>query len=360
MSYNYQTGKPNFQHICMGLTMEPARNMIETDILIIGAGPCGLFTVFEAGLVQLRCHLIDALPQAGGQCSEIYPKKPIYDIPGYPEILAGELVDKLMEQIAPFKPGFTLGERAETIEKTADDYFIVTTNRGTQHKAKVISIAGGLGCFEPRKPPISNIFDFEDKGVEYIIKDPEFYRDQRVVVAGGGDSALDWTIYLANVAKEVTLVHRREKFRGAPDSAEKVHQLAEEGKIQLITNAEVIGLNGNGSLSEVTIKHKQEGESVKPTDHFIPLFGLSPKLGPIGEWGLNIDKNAIEVDTLDYSTNVEGIYAIGDINTYPGKLKLILCGFHEATLMVQSAYKRINPDKKLTLKYTTVNGVQGF
>ncbi len=334
--------------------------MIETDILIIGAGPCGLFTVFEAGLVQLRCHLIDALPQTGGQCSEIYPKKPIYDIPGYPEILAGELVDRLMEQISPFKPGFTLGERAEIIEKTEDDAFLVTTNRGTQHKAKVIAIAGGLGSFEPRKPPIENIYDFEDKGVEYMIKDPEVFRDQRVVLAGGGDSALDWTIYLADVAREVTLVHRRDKFRGAPDSAEKVHQLAEEGKIQLITSAEVSRLHGNGSLTEVTITHKQTGEHVKPADYFIPLFGLSPKLGPIADWGLNIDKNAIGVDTFDYSTNVPGIYAIGDINTYPGKLKLILCGFHEATLMVQSAYKRINPDKKLTLKYTTVNGVQGF
>jgi len=334
--------------------------MIETDILIIGAGPCGLFTVFEAGLVQLRCHLIDALPQPGGQCTEIYPKKPIYDIPGYPEILAGELVDNLMAQIAPFKPGFTLGERAETIEKLEDDSFLVTTNRGIQHKAKVITIAGGLGCFEPRKPPISNIIDFEDKGVEYIIKDPDVYKDQRVVLAGGGDSALDWTIYLANIAKEVVLVHRREKFRGAPDSAEKVHQLAESGKIKLVTNAEVVGLQGNGHLSEVIIKHKTEGELQQTTDHFIPLFGLSPKLGPIADWGLNIDKNAIEVNTLDYGTNVPGIYAVGDINTYPGKLKLILCGFHEATLMVQSAYKRINPDKKLTLKYTTVNGVQGF
>ena len=334
--------------------------MIETDILIIGAGPCGLFAVFEAGLVQLRCHLIDALPVAGGQLSEIYPKKPIYDIPGYPHILAGELVDKLMEQIDPFKPGFTLGERAETVKKLEDGSFEVTTNRGTVHRAKAICIAGGLGCFEPRKPPIENINDFEDVGVEYIIKDPEFYRDKRVVLAGGGDSALDWTIFLADVAKEVTLVHRREKFRGAPDSAEKVVHLAQEGKIQLKTNAQVTGLHGNGKLNAVTISHKEEGEVEQETDHFVPLFGLSPKLGPIAEWGLNIQKNAIEVDTFDYSTNVPGIYAVGDINTYPGKLKLILCGFHEATLMVQSIYKLVNPDKKLTLKYTTVNGVKGF
>ncbi len=334
--------------------------MIQTDILIIGAGPVGLFTVFEAGLLKLRCHLIDSLPQAGGQCSEIYPKKPIYDIPGYPSILAGELIDKLQEQIAPFKPGFTLGERAQIIQKDDQGQFVVTTNKGTIHRAPNIAIAGGLGCFEPRKPPISNISDFEDKGVEYIIKDPEFYRDKKVVVSGGGDSALDWTIFLSDVASEVSLVHRREGFRGALDSVEKVMELSKTGKINLITSAEVVGLNGKGSLEEVVIKHKEKGEFNKHTDHFVPLFGLSPKLGPIGEWGLNITRNAIEVNTFDYSTNIEGVYAIGDINTYPGKLKLILCGFHEATLMVQSAFKRIYPDKNLVLKYTTVNGVNGF
>ena len=335
--------------------------MIETDILIIGAGPCGLFTVFEAGLLKLKCHLIDALPQPGGQCSEIYPKKPIYDIPAYPEILAGDLTDRLMEQIAPFKPGFTLGERAETIEKTDDDKFIVTTNRGTVHKAPVIAIAGGLGCFEPRKPPITELPKFEDKGVEYIIKDPEFYRDKKVVISGGGDSALDWTIFLAEgVAKEVTLVHRSQRFRGHLDSVQKVMDMAEKGKVNLLLDSEVKGINGNGTLDSVKIVHKAEGEKTVETDHWVPLFGLSPKLGPIGEWNLNISKNSIEVDTFDYSTNIPGIYAIGDINTYPGKLKLILCGFHEATLMVQSAFKRIYPDKNLVLKYTTVNGVNGF
>jgi thioredoxin reductase (NADPH) len=334
--------------------------MLKTDILIIGAGPCGLFTVFEAGLVKLRCHLVDALPKPGGQLSEIYPKKPIYDIPGYPSILAQELVDNLMEQIKPFDPGFTLGERAETIERLEDESFLLRTNRGTAINAPVICIAGGLGCFEPRKPPISNLVQFEDKGVDYIIRNPEDYRDKRVVVAGGGDSALDWTIFLADIATEVTLIHRRKQFRAAPDSVEKAFRLAEEGRIKLLTDAQAVGLKGNGKLTDVVIKHKTEGELVKSTDHFIPLFGLSPKLGPIADWGLNINKNAIEVDTLDYSTNVPGIYAVGDINTYPGKLKLILCGFHEATLMVQSAYKQINPDKKLSFKYTTVNGVEGF
>ena len=335
--------------------------MIQTDILIIGAGPCGLFTVFEAGLLKLRCHLIDALPQPGGQCAEIYPKKPIYDIPAYPSILAGELVDRLMEQAEPFKPGFTLGERAEQIEKDDEDQFIVTTNRGTQHRAPIIAIAGGLGCFEPRKPPVPQLADFEDKGVEYIIKDPEFYRDKKVVISGGGDSALDWTIFLAEgVASEVTLVHRRKEFRGHLDSVQKVMDLAAAGRVKLMTDAEVIGVDGNGQLASVVIKTKADGNHTIETDHWVPLFGLSPKLGPIADWNLNITKNAVEVDTFDYSTNVPGVYAIGDINTYPGKLKLILCGFHEATLMVQSAFKRIYPDKNLVLKYTTVNGVNGF
>jgi len=334
--------------------------VIETDILIIGAGPTGLFTVFEAGLLKLRCHLIDYLPQPGGQLTEIYPKKPIYDIPGFPDVLAGDLIDNLMKQIAPFNPGFTLGERAEQIERLEDGRFKLTSHKGTVHIAPVIAIAGGLGCFAPRKPPISNIADFEDRGIEYIIREPEFYRNKKVVIAGGGDSALDWTIYLADVAKELTLVHRRKGFRGALDSVEKVEQLAEAGRIKLLTESQVVGLKGEEQLQAVEIKQKGADNYWLETEHFVPLFGLSPKLGPIGEWGLNINRSAVEVDTFDYSTNVPGIFAIGDINTYPGKLKLILCGFHEATLMVQSAFKIIHPEKKVQFKYTTVNGVNGF
>jgi thioredoxin reductase (NADPH) len=336
--------------------------MIKTDIIIIGAGPVGLFTVFEAGLLKLRCHLIDSLAQPGGQCSEIYPKKPIYDIPGFPEILAGDLIDNLMEQAAPFKPGFTLGESAVDIEKVAEDKFIVTTNKGTKHEAPIVMIAGGLGVFEPRKPPIENLESYEDNGVEYIIKDPNIYQGKRCVIAGGGDSALDWAIYLAenNIASEVSLVHRRSSFRGHLDSVQKIMDLADEGKVNLITEAEVVGIGGNGHVENVTIKHKTEGEVTKETDHFIPLFGLKPTLGPIADWGLEIEKNAIVVDTLDYSTNIPGIYAIGDVNTYTNKLKLILCGFHEGTLAVQSAFARIYPEKKNVLKYTTVNGVTGF
>jgi thioredoxin reductase (NADPH) len=336
--------------------------MIQTDIIIIGAGPVGLFTVFEAGLLKLRCHLIDSLPQPGGQCSEIYPKKPIYDIPGFPSVLAGELVDNLMEQAAPFKPGFTLGEAAMSIVKTDDGKFIVTTVKGTQHEAPIVMIAGGLGVFEPRKPPIENLEAFEDKGVEYIIKDPEFYHGKRCVIAGGGDSALDWSIFLAenNIASEVVLVHRSSSFRGHLDSVQKVIDMAEKGKIKLVTEAEVTGINGNGKVENVVITHQKNGEMIQEADHFIPLFGLKPSLGPIADWGLDIEKSAIKVDTKDYSTNIPGIYAIGDVNTYENKLKLILCGFHEGTLAVQSAFARIHPDKKNILKYTTVNGVNGF
>lgn len=334
--------------------------MKETDILIIGAGPCGLFTVFEAGLLKLKCHIVDSLAQPGGQLSEIYPKKPIYDIPGYPSVLAGDLVDNLMEQIKPFKPGFTLGERAEAIDKADDGHYILTTNKGTKIKAPVIFIAAGLGSFEPRKPPLENIAQFEDKGVHYMIKDPSKFHGQRVVIAGGGDSALDWCIELADKVSEMTLVHRRSSFRGALDSVEKVMELAKAGKINLITEAQIAAIDGDEQLSSVTVKNKAKEETVLHTDHFIPLFGLSPKLGPIAEWGLNIHRSAIEVDTKDYSTNIPGIYAIGDINTYEGKLKLILCGFHEGTMAVQSAFKYIYPDQKLSFKYTTVTGVAGM
>lgn len=336
--------------------------MIKTDILIIGAGPTGLFAVFEAGLLQLKCHLIDALPQAGGQCSEIYPKKPIYDIPGFPEILAGELVNNLMEQIKSFEPGFTLGERAQTIDKLEDGTFLVTTNKGTKHQAPIVAIAGGLGSFEPRKPLLRDLKKYEDNGVAYIIKDPEVYRDKKVVIAGGGDSALDWSIFLADVASEVTLVHRRNEFRGALDSVEKVQQLKNQGRINLLTPAEVTELRGADKLEGVLVRKKTTAveDIAIEADSFIPLFGLSPKLGPIADWGLEIERNAIKVNTFDYQTNVPGIYAIGDVNTYPGKLKLILCGFHEATLMCQSAYQRIYPDKKYVMKYTTVGGVTGF
>ncbi|MDC1471552.1 NAD(P)/FAD-dependent oxidoreductase, partial [Flavobacteriaceae bacterium] len=284
--------------------------MIESDILIIGAGPTGLFAVFEAGLLKMKCHLIDALPQVGGQCSELYPKKPIYDIPAYPEILAGDLTEKLMEQCKQFEPGFTLGERAETIEKQADGAFMVTTNKGTKHKAPVVAIAGGLGSFEPRKPQLDNIAFYEDKGVAYMIKDPEVYRDKKVVISGGGDSALDWSIFLSEVASEVTLIHRRNEFRGALDSVDKVQELKDNGKINIITPAEVSALIGKNQLEAIEVTKSGEQPVRIETDCFMPLFGLSPKLGPIADWGLEIEKNAIKVNNaLDYQTNIPGVFA---------------------------------------------------
>lgn len=335
--------------------------MISTDIIIIGAGPTGLFAVFEAGLLKMRCHLIDGLPQPGGQLTELYPKKPIFDIPGYPSVGAAELVDNLMEQIKQFEPGFTLNEVAESIDKLEDGTFIVTTNKGTKHHGKAVAIAGGLGSFEPRKPVLDNLAFYEEKGVEYFVKNPEQFEGKNVVIAGGGDSALDWTIYLADIAKSLTLIHRRNEFRGALDSVEKVQALKKQGKINLITPAEVEQLHGETRLEAITIKVNGEETRQLKADYLIPLFGLTPKLGPIANWGLEIEKNAIKVNNaLDYQTNIEGIYAIGDINIYPGKLKLILCGFHEATLMCQSVYNRLNPGKKYVLKYTTVSGIDGF
>ena len=336
--------------------------MIKTDIIIIGAGPVGIFAVFEAGLMKLKCHLIDAIPFPGGQLSEIYPKKPIYDIPGFPSVLAGELIDNLMEQAKPFKPGFTLGERAESISRQKDKSFIVTSSEGTKHNAPIVFIAGGLGSFEPRKPRIDGLEKYENDGVYFFVKEPVFFKNKKIFISGGGDSALDWAIYFAeNSNYPVGLIHRSEFFRAHKDSVAKIHDFNKKGKIDLFKNSEVVSLKGENFLKSIIIKNYDGDVTEHSLDCWLPLFGLSPKLGPIANWGLDIEKNAIKVDhTLDYQSNIKGIYAIGDVNTYPGKLKLILCGFHEATLAVQSAYKMINPDKKVILKYTTVQGIQGF
>jgi thioredoxin reductase (NADPH) len=330
---------------------------LQTDIAIIGAGPIGLFAVFEAGLLKMKCHVLDVLPQVGGQLSEIYPQKPIYDIPGYPVINAQELVDKLMEQITPFHPQFTLGERVERLERDSDNLWKIITNEQTIINCKVVVIAGGLGCFEPRKPEIEGLADFEGKGISYMVKNPESFRNRKVVIAGGGDSALDWTVFLSAIAQRITLVHRGSNFRGAPNMAEKVMKLAHAGQIDLLLQTRVTGVAGAGHLEQVITIDANGSEQTIITDHLIPLFGLTPKLGPIAEWGLNMDQSAIVVDSSDFSTNQTGVYAIGDINTYPGKLKLILCGFHEAALMAQSAFKYVYPQQKLTFKYTTVYGV---
>ena len=333
--------------------------MVNSDIIIIGAGPTGLFTVFEAGLLGLKCHIVDSLGKPGGQCSEIYPKKPIYDIPAYPEILAGDLVNKLLEQIKPFSPTYTFGETAEKLLKEKDG-FIITTNKDTQVKGKILVIAGGLGNFEPRKPNIENILKFEDKGLQYKIVNKEIFSNKNVVISGGGDSALDWTIELSKTAKKVTLIHRRNEFRGAVESVIKIQKLKDAGVVNVLTPASLTRINGLECVESVDLNYNNSSLNIK-TDFIIPLYGLVPKMDIFNQWGLNIDKNAIVVDnSKDYSTNIKGIYAIGDINTYPGKLKLILSGFHEAAIMCHSAYSLINPEKRNTLKYTTISGIKGF
>jgi thioredoxin reductase (NADPH) len=335
--------------------------MITTDIIVVGAGPVGLFAVFEAGLLQMRCHLIDVLPHTGGQLTELYPRKPIYDIPGHPAILAEDLIANLMEQMAPFKPGMTLGERAEQLEKRPDGTFCVTTHLGTQIQAPVVALAAGMGSFEPRKPRIEGLQPFEERSILYQVTDPEQFRNKRVVIAGGGDSALDWCMQLADVAAELTLVHRRVGFRGAPDSAEKVKQLAEAGRIRLLTSTQVVDVQGeDDQIRKVKTFHKANGEEWLPADYFLPLFGYCPQLGPILDWGLNIEDGQVVVHPEDYQTHIPGLFAVGDISTYPGKLKLILCGFHEATHMAHAASPIVHPGKAAKAGYTSVHGVKGF
>ena len=332
--------------------------MIKTDLIIIGAGPTGLFTVFEAGLLGMKCHLVDSLTKPGGQCVEIYPNKPIYDIPAHPEILAGKLVDNLLDQIKPFSPTFSLGEIAEELDKK-EDYFVLKTNKGTEIRGKVIVIAGGLGNFEPRKPSIEGLDKFENRGVQYSIIEKEKFKNKNVIIAGGGDSALDWTIELSKICN-ISLIHRRNEFRGANSSVKSVQELKDKGIVNVITPAQVVELFGEKKLESINVK---SGEKIinMQADFFIPLFGLVPKMNIFKNWGLEIEKNAIVVNnSLDYQTNIKGVYAVGDINTYPGKLKLILSGFHEAAVMCHSAYQLINPGKKNILKYTTVSGINGF
>ena len=333
--------------------------MIKTDIIIIGAGPTGLFTVFEAGLLGLKCHIIDSLVKPGGQCSEIYPNKPIYDIPAYPEIMAGDLIHKLLDQIKPFDPGYTMGESAVELKKS-DGKFIITTDKNTKIKGKVVAIAGGLGNFEPRKPNLENIDKYEENGLVYKIINKEDFRDKNIIISGGGDSALDWTLELSKIAKKVTLIHRRNEFRGAVESVKQIQKLKDKNIVDVITPAQLVAINGRDKVESIDIKVNEEIVTIE-TDFIIPLYGLIPKMNIFKNWGLNIEKNAISVNNaLDYSTNIKGIYAIGDINHYPGKLKLILSGFHEAAVMCHSAFNYINPDKKNILKYTTVSGIKGF
>lgn len=326
---------------------------ITTDVVIIGAGPVGLFAVFELGLLDLKCHLIDILDKPGGQCAELYPEKPIYDIPAYPVIGAQELVEKLQEQIKPFSPTFHYGQQVEKVERQADGTFLVGTDAGTEFQAKVVVIAAGGGSFQPKRPPVPGIEGYEGTSVFYSVRKMESFRDQEIVIVGGGDSALDWTLNLQPIAKRVTLVHRRDDFRGAPHSVEQMRALVAERKLDLVIG-QIAELEGDGTtLSAVVIKQNDGMQVSIPATRMMPFFGLTMKLGPIAQWGLNLTENLIKVDTEKFETSEPGIFAIGDINWYPGKLKLILSGFHEAALMAQAAKKIVDPDKRLVFQYTT-------
>jgi thioredoxin reductase (NADPH) len=331
-------------------------DVIETDVLIVGAGPIGLFAVFELGLLDIRAHLVDILPKAGGQCSELYPEKPIYDIPGFPIVTAQGLVENLEKQIEPFHPTFHFGEMVESLTPTGTSgapRFKVTTDNGKTFDVKSVVIAAGGGSFQPKRPPIAGIDAYEGKSVFYAVRRMEDYRDRNVVIVGGGDSALDWTLNLQPVAKRLTLVHRRDDFRAAPHSVNAMRELTAAGKMDLIIGQTSKLVGQDGQLSSVTIKGNDGNEKEVVCDRLIPFFGLTMKLGPVANWGLNLHENLVPVDTEKFETNVPGIFAVGDINHYPGKLKLILSGFHEAALAAQKVHRYVYPDKKLTFQYTT-------
>jgi thioredoxin reductase (NADPH) len=327
---------------------------IKTDVLIIGAGPCGLFAVFELGLLDMKAHLIDILDRPGGQCAELYPEKPIYDIPAVPIVSAQGLVDALMAQIKPFGATFHFQEMVETIERIGDPLFRIRTDMGKVFEAKVVLIAAGGGSFQPKRPPIPGIEQYESQSVFYAVRKMEQFRDKRLLIVGGGDSALDWTLNLAPLASHLTLLHRRSDFRAAPDSVNKMMALVGEGKIDFVLG-QVAKLEGEGAQVRAAIVKRNDGSNFSiACDALLPFFGLTMKLGPIANWGIELkDGELIPVDTAAFESNVPGIFAIGDINWYPGKLKLILSGFHEAALMAQKAHRYVYPDKKLTFQYTT-------
>jgi thioredoxin reductase (NADPH) len=326
--------------------------IIETDAIVIGGGPCGLFAVFELGLLDIKAHVVDILDRPGGQCTELYPEKPIYDVPALPTVTGQELTDRLMEQIKPFGPQFHFNERIDTLKRDADGRFRLTTDAGTEFLVKVVVVAAGGGSFSPKRTPLAGIESYEGKSVFYSVRKIEQMRGKDVVIVGGGDSALDWTLNLAPIAKSLTLVHRRDEFRAAPHSVEKMRKLVEEASVRLLIG-QVTELEGaDGELSAVQIKTASGIEHV-PCNAMLPFFGLTMKLGPVADWGLNLHENLIHVDTERFETSEKGIFAIGDINWYPGKLKLILSGFHEAALMAQAAHRIVYPDKKLMFQYTT-------
>jgi thioredoxin reductase (NADPH) len=326
--------------------------LIETDAVIVGAGPCGLFAVFELGLLDIKAHVVDILDRPGGQCAELYPEKPIYDVPALPIVSGQELTDRLMEQVKPFAPVFHFSERIDALSRTSDGRFLLKSDAGTEFLVKVVVVAAGGGSFTPKRPPLNGIEAYEGKSVFYSVRKIEQMRGRDVVIIGGGDSALDWTLNLQPVAKSLTLVHRRDEFRAAPHSVEKMRALVADGKVRLLIG-QVTALEGaDGELSAAVIKTGDGTERIT-CNAMLPFFGLTMKLGPVADWGLSLHENLIPVDTERFETSEKGIFAIGDINSYPGKLKLILSGFHEAALMAQAAYKIVYPDKKLLFQYTT-------
>jgi len=327
---------------------------IKTDVVIIGAGPIGLFAVFELGLLDMKAHLIDILDKIGGQCAELYPEKPIYDIPGVPYTSAQGLVDALLLQIKPFNAQYHLGEMVVTVEKIGDPLFRVKTDQGKEFECKVVVIAAGGGSFQPKRPPIPGIEPYEGKSVHYAVRKMDAFRDKRVLVVGGGDSALDWTLNLTPLASRLTLIHRRSEFRAAPDSVNKMMALVDAGKIDLVLGQVTALVGADGRIEKAVVKQNDGGMTEIACDAMLPFFGLTMKLGPVANWGFELKNNElIPVDTESFETSVPGIFAIGDINWYPGKLKLILSGFHEAALMAQKAYHYIYPDKRLVFQYTT-------
>ena len=331
----------------------PAGGLVETDVVIVGAGPVGLFAVFELGLLDIKCALVDILDKPGGQCAELYPEKPIYDIPGYPIITGEGLVEKLIEQIAPFKPTFHLAQMVESLAKDGDGRFRLTTDAGTTFLSKVVVISAGGGSFQPKRPPVPGIEQYEGTSVHYAVRRMDDFRGHDVLIVGGGDSALDWTLNLQPLAKSLTLLHRRDEFRAAPDSVRKMRELVEAGKVKLALG-QVSGLKGEGGqVTHAIVKDKDGAEVHHEATRILPFFGLTMKLGPVANWGINLDENLIPVDTATFQTSEPGIFAVGDINTYPGKLKLILCGFHEAALMAQAAVHIVYPEKKVVFQYTT-------
>ena len=328
------------------------RDRHSTDVIIIGAGPIGLFAVFELGLLDMKTHLIDILDRPGGQCAELYPEKPIYDIPAIPVCSGQELTDKLMAQIEPFEPTFHLGEMAEALEKTEQGRWRVTTDRGTVIEAAVVVIAAGGGSFVPKKPPLKGLEDHEGKSVFYAVRRMEQFRGRNLLIAGGGDSALDWTVNLQPLAASMSLVHRRDDFRAAPDSVNKMRALVDRGAMTLHI-AQLKALKGAGGVLEAVTVKGAEGDYDIPCDTLLAFFGLTMKLGPVAGFGINLDRNLIPVDTEKFETDVPGIFAVGDINAYPGKLKLILSGFHEVALMAQQAFRYVYPERRLRFQYTT-------